>query len=63
MKLILRILLNPVTQLNLLVCGSLFVIQALHTHAHYTMEKDADSYVFNFCKKNVEKCQQFIDSD
>jgi len=41
----------------------LVLIQGMHTHAHYTMEIDADSYVYNFCRKNVEKCQKFIDKD
>ena len=27
------------------------------------MELDADSYVYNFCRKNVEKCERFIDRD
>jgi hypothetical protein len=58
-----KILLHPVTHFNLLVVGFLSLIQSMHTHAHYTMEIDADSYVYNFCRKNVEKCQKFIDKD
>jgi len=58
-----KILLHPVTHFNLLVVGFLFLIQSMHIHAHYTMEIDADSYVYNFCRKNVEKCQKFIDKD
>ena len=27
------------------------------------MELDADSYVYNFCRKNVEKCERFINRD
>jgi len=49
-----------VTQFNLLVVGFLIVVQGLHTHAHYTMSLDADSYVHNFCKKNLEKCERII---
>ncbi|AOO10316.1 hypothetical protein RW03080701_166 [Synechococcus phage S-RIM8] len=41
--------------------GFLFIIQSMHTHAHYTMSLDADSYVRNFCKKNIEKCKRIID--
>jgi uncharacterized membrane protein len=60
MKLILKVLGHPVTQFNLLVVGFLFIIQSMHTHAHYTMSLDADSYVRNFCKKNLEKCERII---
>lgn len=48
------------TQFNLLVVGFLIAIQGLHLHAHYTMDMDADSYVRNFCKKNLEKCERII---
>jgi uncharacterized membrane protein len=55
-----QILCNPVTHFNVLVVGFLFIIQSMHTHAHYTMSLDADSYVRNFCKKNLEKCERII---
>ncbi len=58
-----KILFHPVTLFNLLTVGVLIMIQSIHLHAHKTMEIDADSYVYNFCKKNVEKCESFIDSD
>ncbi|AFB17654.1 gp169 [Synechococcus phage S-RIM8 A.HR3] len=56
-----QILRHPVTHFNVLVVGFLFIIQSMHTHAHYTMSLDADSYVRNFCKKNIEKCKRIID--
>jgi uncharacterized membrane protein len=56
-----QILRHPVTHFNVLVVGFLFIIQSMHTHAHYTMSLDADSYVRNFCKKNLEKCERIID--
>ena len=56
----LKVLLHPVTQFNLLVVGFLIIIQGLHTHAHYTMSVDADSYVHNFCKKNLKECERII---
>jgi hypothetical protein len=31
-----------------------------HTHAHYTMDRDVDSYVRKFCKKNLEECERII---
>jgi uncharacterized membrane protein len=55
-----QILRHPVTHFNVLVVGFLFIIQSMHTHAHYTMSLDADSYVRNFCKKNIEKCERII---
>ena len=55
-----EILFHPVTHFNVLVVGFLFIIQSMHTHAHYTMDMDADSYVRNFCKKNLEKCERII---
>ena len=58
-----KILFHPVTHFNLLVVGFLVLIQSIHTHAHYTMEIDADSYVHNFCRRNVEKCKRFINND
>ena len=58
-----KILFSPITHFNLLTVGVLIMIQSIHNHAHYTMEVDADSYVYNFCKKNVEKCEKFIDTD
>ena len=56
-----RILLSPVTHFNALLVGALIVIGVMHNHAHYTMEVDADSYVRNFCRKNTELCQSFVD--
>ena len=39
------------------------MIQLAHTHAHYKMEVDVDSYVRAFCKKNVDKCERMISDD
>ena len=61
MKMVFKVLFHPVTLFNLLTVGVLIGIQSIHSHAHYTMEIDADSYVFNFCKKNVEKCESYIE--
>ena len=61
MKMVFKVLFHPVTLFNLLTVGVLIGIQSIHSHAHYTMEIDADSYVFNFCKKNVEKCKSYIE--
>jgi len=58
---LLKALLHPVTQFNLMLVGFLVLIQLVHTHAHYTMEVDADSYVRQWCKKNQDKCESFVE--
>ena len=58
-----KVLLHPVTLFNLLTVGVLIGIQSIHSHAHYTMEMDVDSYIYNFCKKNTERCEKFIRND
>ena len=63
MRILWTILKSPITQFNLLVVGSLVLIQSVHLHAHHTMEVDVDSYVTNFCKKNVDKCERILDND
>ena len=37
------------------------MIQTIHLHAHHTMEVDADSYVRQWCKKNTDKCESYIE--
>ena len=54
MKSLIRVLTHPVTQFNLLVCGSLGMIQIIHTHAHLQMEVDVHAY----CKNNMEYTNQ-----
>jgi len=51
---------SPICHLLLITVGSLCAIQLIHTHAHYKMNVDVDSYVTAFCKKNTEKCEQII---
>jgi len=36
------------------------VIELVHTHAHYTMSTDANSYVHAFCKQNLKECERII---
>jgi len=47
---------NPGTLTSLLMLGTIALIGSLHNHAHYTMSKDADAYVFQWCKANPERC-------
>ena len=56
----LKVLTHPVTQFNLIVVGVFILIQSIHTHAHYTMSLDTDSYIHNFCKKNLKECKNII---
>ena len=58
-----RALWHPATHFNLLLVGVLIMIGAIHNYAHYSMEVDADSYVRNWCKNNLEECERFIDND
>ena len=55
-----KILSSPVTHFNVLVLGFLILIQGLHLHAHYIMDRDVESYVTNFCKQNTEDCERII---
>jgi len=55
----LKALIHPVTVMNLLFVGSLFVVGTLHNMYHHDMEKDADAFVFQWCRVNPEKCDSF----
>ena len=54
---------SPVTQFNVMLVGLLCLIGAVHNHAHYSMEVDADSHVRAWCKKNPDTCRSYIDND
>ena len=49
-----RYLFHPLTILNLTICGSLGVIEFVHTKAHHTLENDVHSHVSQALKKNPE---------
>ena len=51
---------SPICHFIALFVGVLAAIELIHTHAHYTMSVDADSYVTEFCKKNFDKCKQIM---
>ena len=46
-----RYLLHPVTIINLLICGSLGVIEFIHTKAHHTIEQDVHGHVHRALQK------------
>ena len=54
MKKIASALVHPLTLMNLMICGSLGVIEFVHTKAHHTMEQDVHSHVSQALKKNPE---------
>ena len=51
---------SPICHFVALCVGFLAVIELAHTHAHYTMNTDVNSYVTEFCKKNTEECESII---
>jgi hypothetical protein len=58
-----RILLSPVTQLNILIVGTLIIVGVMHNIYHYHMDEDVHGYVRKFCEKNPEKCQDILEGD
>ena len=54
MKFVLKFLTNPGTLTSLLLLGIIAMIGALHNHAHYSMEMDANSYVKQWCISSAE---------
>jgi len=60
MKSILKVLSHPVTQFNLILVGTMCLIQGIHLHAHYMMDIDVDSYVTAFCKKTADECERIV---
>lgn len=51
-----KFLSNPVFLIVLIMGSMLSFIGAYHNYAHYTMDKDADAYVYKWCKKNPDIC-------
>ena len=45
---------NPGVMTSLLMFGTIALIGALHNHAHYTMDTDADAYVRQWCRSSAE---------
>jgi hypothetical protein len=50
----LKIVSSPIVHLNIITIGMLVLIGALHNHAHFTMDKDADGYVRQWCRSSAE---------
>jgi len=45
---------NPGTLTSFLLLGTIALIGTLHNHAHFTMSKDADAYVRQWCRSSAE---------
>ena len=54
MKKIASVIFHPVTALNLLLVGSLGLIEFVHTKAHHTLEQDVHGHVHRALQKNPE---------
>jgi hypothetical protein len=50
----LKILFHPVTTFNLLIVGSLGMIELIHIRAHHTLEQDVHGHVHRALKNNPE---------
>jgi len=50
----LKMITHPAVHYNLISIGLLITIGMLHNHAHFTMSKDADAYVRQWCKSSAE---------
>tara|TARA_B100002019_G_scaffold92439_2_gene79728 strand:- start:8138 stop:8320 length:183 start_codon:yes stop_codon:yes gene_type:complete len=47
---------HPVTVINLMLVGSLGVIEFVHTKAHRSLEADVHGHVHQFLRKHPETC-------
>ncbi len=52
-----KILLSPVTHVNLMLVGILIFIGVLHEHTHRAIELDVHGYVRQFCRENPDTCK------
>ena len=50
----LKILFHPVTTFNLLIVGSLGMIELVHVRSHHTLEQDVHGHVHRALKANPE---------
>ncbi len=60
MKKILEVITHPVTYSNLLIIGTLVMIEFIHTRAHYKMETDVHGYRLQYNDKNPNA---FVEED
>ena len=58
-KYFLRLVSNPIVHVNVLLVGYLIVIGQVHNNYHHDMTKDADAFVYNWCRENSPACKEF----
>jgi hypothetical protein len=61
MSKVLKVLMHPVTQVNICLIGFLCMIELIHLHAHHKMDLDVHGYVHNYCRKNRDACESLLD--
>ena len=54
---------SPVTHFKVLILGFFILVGVMHNNYHHAMDEDVHGYVRNFCFKNPDKCQNFIDGE
>jgi hypothetical protein len=50
----LKMITHPAVHYNTITIGILITIGALHNHAHFTMDKDVNAYVRQWCRSSAE---------
>jgi hypothetical protein len=53
-KSFINFIVSPGVLTSLLMLGVLALIGLIHNHAHFTMSKDVDAYVRQWCKSSEE---------
>lgn len=53
-KYFIKIIAHPATHFNIITIGFLILVGALHNHVHFTMDKDPDAYVRQWCRSSEE---------
>ena len=56
----LKIITSPITYFNVLTIGVFIFIGVLHEYTHHQVEVDVHGYVRQFCSKNLDTCETFI---
>ena len=63
MKKILEVITHPVTYTNLLIVGSLIMIEFFHTQAHYRMRIDVHGYCKQYEMNKEIETDEYSDED
>ena len=55
-----KLILHPLSLMFLLLSGSLLLIEVMHNYHHEAYESDVHGYVKQFCRKNIEVCEEIL---